>query len=95
MCYTRRGTIYNVGMEQGMRELLMINREDLAKLICIRDSSPAFWLQGPPFAPLTLDLFSDVGLRIRRVSYLYTILRKCAESAYVASAIHPPTVMEV
>lgn len=27
----------------------------------------------PPFGPLTLDLFGDVGLRIRRVSYLYTI----------------------
>ena len=70
----------------------MINCEDLAKLH--RDSSPAFWLQGP-LGPLTLDLFGDVGLRIRRVSYLYTILRKYAEIAYVASAIHPPTLMEV
>ena len=45
----------------------MINREDLAKIhIGIRE------LQGP-LGPLTLDLFGDVGLRIRRVSYLYTI----------------------
>ena len=54
----------------------MINREDLglswnvSKIICIGSESNL--LAASPLWSLTLDLFGDVELRIRRVSYLYT-----------------------
>src|SRR5271170_7544476 len=65
MCYTRRD---NLRCGYGT----MINREDLAKIIRIGFESSLLAAR-PPIGPLTLDLFGDVGLRIRRVSYLYTI----------------------
>jgi hypothetical protein len=51
MCYTRRD---NLRCGHGTRDARtpMINREDLAQDNPHRDSSPTFWLQGPPLVPL-------------------------------------------